>query len=425
MSDKLYTLIILLTIIILFFIVLYYSISKVSPFKFNTIEGFVDEDEYKMSCNQGLCGNFLNKDCKYKKGDIGTSMVGIDYERPVQNAGLKKNIGDMSLPDFYIMTAYNCCATNKFNSGNVDLCSLNNCLRFGVRCLDFAIYSRKNTMEPIIAYSNHTYKLDSGVIHENYYIKTSDNELSLSSAFELIAANSFNTNMPGFNDPIIINLRLKTESVDTMDKIADLIKKYFKMGRKGILPSSFGQSGAMGKDVMKTPIILLRQRVIIFVDSYGSKHRNSQKLFKLVNSSTDSYRIDNQNRSSYQSLSLTESTQQNSNELIYFNKTNITFVYPDKNSDKNNITENMFNYNKDHGVQMIAMSMQQMDPVLEYYITVLFKNSAFVLKPASLRMIPIIIDKPKKVNENDVSPADREVDLTGGNIKGIEIKQTV
>ena len=41
------------------------------------------------------------------------------------------------LRDFYIKTAYNCCASGQFKADFVGLCALRTCIEQGVRCLDF------------------------------------------------------------------------------------------------------------------------------------------------------------------------------------------------------------------------------------------------------------------------------------------------
>ena len=51
-------------------------------------------------------------------------------------------IYDLQVRDFYIKTAYNCCCSGKFKNDYVDLCSLDVVNAYGVRALDFQIYSK-------------------------------------------------------------------------------------------------------------------------------------------------------------------------------------------------------------------------------------------------------------------------------------------
>ena len=56
------------------------------------------------------------------------------------------------LRDFYIKTAYNCCALGNFKNTFVSTCALEQVLRQRVRCLDFEIYSVND--KPVIAVSS-------------------------------------------------------------------------------------------------------------------------------------------------------------------------------------------------------------------------------------------------------------------------------
>jgi hypothetical protein len=53
---------------------------------------------------------------------------------------------------FFIKTAYNCCCIGNFKNDYVDTCALKNCASYGVRALDFQIYSLNNA--PIVSASS-------------------------------------------------------------------------------------------------------------------------------------------------------------------------------------------------------------------------------------------------------------------------------
>ena len=75
-----------------------------------------------------------------------------------------------------------------------------------------------------------------------------------------------------------------------------------------------------------------------------------------------------------------------------FNKKNMTIVIP--NYMANNTNPN-FNIARQYGCQFIAMSFQNYDSNLEYYNAFFDgKKTAFVIKPAALRYIPVTIKKP-------------------------------
>ena len=62
------------------------------------------------------------------------------------------DFADHPLRDYYIKTAYNCCAINKFKNTYVDTCALKEVIGQGVRALDFQIFSVDNL--PVIAVSS-------------------------------------------------------------------------------------------------------------------------------------------------------------------------------------------------------------------------------------------------------------------------------
>ena len=76
------------------------------------------------------------------------------------NVGSIENKGKM-LRDYYIKTAYNCCAIGNFKNTYVSTCALKQVIRQGARCLDFEIYSLNDM--PVVAVSS----------QEDYNIKES------------------------------------------------------------------------------------------------------------------------------------------------------------------------------------------------------------------------------------------------------------
>ena len=83
------------------------------------------------------------------------------------------------LRDYYIKTAYNCCAVGMYKNSYVDLCALNACLGQGNRCLDMEIYSMKD--EPVVAVSS----------LKDFNIKESYNSIPLSDVFQHLQDNAF------------------------------------------------------------------------------------------------------------------------------------------------------------------------------------------------------------------------------------------
>lgn len=71
------------------------------------------------TCSQLLSGN---------KESLGNVRDNADF--------LKLKLGN-----FWIKSAYNCCAVGNYKDDEMSICALDNCLRKGVRCLDFQIFN--------------------------------------------------------------------------------------------------------------------------------------------------------------------------------------------------------------------------------------------------------------------------------------------
>ena len=113
------------------------------------------------------------------------------------------SVKQYALRDYYIKTAYNCCATGQFKNDYVDSCALKNAIKQGARCLDFEIYSINNN--PVVATST----------SDNYYVKETFNYVNFSDVMDTIANYAFSSGTaPNFNDPI-----LKAEHGEQMKEI--------------------------------------------------------------------------------------------------------------------------------------------------------------------------------------------------------------
>ena len=100
-------------------------------------------------------------------------------------------------------------------------------------------------------------------------------------------------------------------------------------------------------------------------------------------------------------------------ENIDFNKKNMSIVLPDLSVLNKNQNASL---QQKYGCQLTCMSYQNLDTNLAYYLN-FFANSAFVLKPASLRFIPVTFTTPPP-QDPQLSYAPRKIDMPqfSGNI---------
>jgi len=280
------------------------------------------------------------------------------------------------LRDYRIKTAYNCCASGVLKNDFVNLCALKNCIKQGARCLDFEIYSLNNL--PVIAISS----------KEDFNVKGSYNSVPFSDAMNVVAAYAFSGNTcPNPNDPLILHFRILSNNAAIHEQIAAILYDTLSdrlLGKKFSYESDGHNMGSYG------PLSKLMGQVIIMVDKANPLFTNT-KLYEYVNIASNSVFARNMR---YSEVIFCP----DANELLYYNKENMTITLPDVSSSNNNYSADLI---MTYGCQMVGMSFQNFDPYMARY-TQIFDDagSAFVLKDERYRYIPIFIQKPEAQNPN-------------------------
>jgi hypothetical protein len=282
-----------------------------------------------------------------------------------------------SLRDYYIKTAYNACSAGQFKNDFVNVCALKNNIRQGARCLDFEVYSVDN--KPVIATSS----------VNDFTVKETFNSVNFADALTVIRDYAFaGGTCPNPNDPLIIHLRIMSNNTPIYKDIADQLES--ELGTRLLGPAYSYEN--QGKNLGKEPIRNLMGKVIISVDKSNPIFENT-KLDEYVNIASNSIFM--------RALRYSDGVRYTPdiNELIEYNKKNMSICLPD-------VSPTDFNYQPSTamqcGVQMVGMSMQNFDANLEYYDVFFDKvGSAFVLKPAALRYIPVTIPAPTPAPESN------------------------
>lgn len=278
-----------------------------------------------------------------------------------------------NLRDYYIKTAYNCCASGDLKNNYVNICALKTCIKQGVRCLDFEIYSVDN--EPVIACSS----IDS------YYIKETYNTVAFAEAMSVINNYAFSgSTCPNSGDPLILYLRIMSNNKPIYDKMANIILNTLSMRLMGKQYSYENNGLNFGltplKDLMGKVIIMVDKTNPLFVDTLLDEYVNMSGNAVFMRSLR------------FQDVKLTPDMQ----ELIDFNKKQMSIVLPDYSSSSYNPSSVL---SLNYGAQFVALSFQSFDSSLQFYNEMFESNgSAFVLKPAVLRYIPVTIPDPPSAN---------------------------
>ena len=286
------------------------------------------------------------------------------------------------LRDFYIKTAYNCCASGQFKSDYVDICALKNTIKQGVRCLDFEIFCVKNI--PVVGVSS----IDMMGVKQSY------NSIPVSIVLREINNNAFSETSgicPNPKDPLLLHFRIKTSNVNILNILASEIAE--NLGDK-LLPIEFMRE-CNGSNLTNKPITDFLGKVVIMVEKNNTSNTmpllyQSKNLWELTNVTTNSVFI---HEKRFMDI-------KNSNDLetiTNFNKQNMTIVLPDLSTSNANYISTV---PQALGCQFMAMNFQNVDQNLITY-NELFekKQSAFVPKPSQLIYVPTTVPIPAPLSQ--------------------------
>jgi hypothetical protein len=279
-----------------------------------------------------------------------------------------------SLRDYYIKTAYNCCSAGQFKNDFVNVCALKNVIKQGARCLDFEIYSLNN--DPVIATSS----------VDDYTVKETYNSVAFKDMLDIIRTHAFSgSTSPNPGDPIILHMRIMSNNKPMYEKMAKLIE----LSLPDLTLGSEYSYENNGKNIGQIPLSKLMGKVVIIVDRSNPLFE-STKLDEYVNLASNSIFMRAVRYSS--GVKYTPDID----ELIYYNKKNMTLVMPDISGVNTNYSPQLA---LACGSQFVSLCFQNFDTNMEAYSALFDKNgTAFVLKPESLRYIPATVAPPTQAN---------------------------
>ena len=275
--------------------------------------------------------------------------------------------------DYYIKSAYNCCSGGNYKNDYVDLCVLKDLLKQSVRGLDFEIFSIDD--QPVVATST----------SDSYYVKETFNYINFVDVMNVIRDYAFSTSTAhNSSDPIIIHLRIKSTNQNMYQNFAKLLENYDSISLSKDYDSEY-----YGKNFGNVELRKLMGKVVIIVDRSNNSFLECQEFYKFINMTSNSVFM---RALHYYDIKYTPDM----NELIEFNKQNMTIGMPDKGSNPDNPSSIVM---REMGVQLLAMRYQKIDTNIEENDILFDENGyAFVLKPEKLRYIPVTIPLPPPQN---------------------------
>jgi len=149
---------------------------------------------------------------------------------------------NMPLHEYCIKSSYNSASSGSYMSTDM----IQHVLKRGCRFLDFEVFYMKenNTFMPRVGISS----------DKNFIILDSKNSISLNEALEVIASHGFSQTAPNSNDPLFINLRIKSRDTNVYKAVAKSIDDNLK---------SVAYSGNISKDTKLSDIM---RKVVIVID---------------------------------------------------------------------------------------------------------------------------------------------------------------
>jgi hypothetical protein len=232
-------------------------------------------------------------------------------------------------------------------------------IKAGPRVVELDVYA-DDSNKPVVGLKNQKLGVDYAY-----------NTVPLEACCISIANNAFNSiSNPVSSDPFILSLVFHTDKTNVINAAAEIIKTTC---RPHLLDYSFGYQR---RNLAIEPVCNLQSKLII-VSGGNMKGTLMEEIVNLSWSTSHLRR-----------LTYTQAAQpHDQEELINFNRNNITMVVPDASDDlKNSNPQIIFTY----GCQWNLMSYGSPDDMMELYIGE-FQENSLVLKPAALRPL-----KPKK-----------------------------
>ena len=377
-KDNLIEIVIYILIIIIFFVLIVWAFNVTrTPTRLCDNLNYIYQTNNSYIKPIATIHNISSTDNASSQNNITNSQLYANNSQnwTPNNFSFDPSGGVSGIFSYYVKTAYNCCSPGNFKNSFVQMCALNHVIKLGARCLDFEIYSLNGA--PIISTSS-----ESDQVINSFYVKQTFNYLNLEDVllyikYYALSDSQAQQGAPNYTDPLFLHFRIMTQEEKTINLIAkylvDILNEY-------LLGTQFGYNNH-GNSIASHNILEFCGKCIIMVEynPNNSTVISKSNLNALINISTNTPYY---NLVRYSSFSSADST-----EIINFNKYNMTMVLP-------NISSEFTNFNPSQpmqdGCQFVAMNFQNFDSNLEFYFNIFDEAEySFVLKPCSLRTIPV------------------------------------
>jgi|TARA_B110000858_G_scaffold85911_1_gene99328 hypothetical protein len=291
--------------------------------------------------------------------------------------------------DLFTMTAYNCCNGGNYKNDFVDLCALDKCIKLGVRCLDFQVFSLNNN--PIVS---------SSMVDTNY-VKETYNYLNLDKVLDFIRRNAFKPDIaPNNDDPLILHIRVMSDNPLLYNNLLNIYKYVFSRNPNIDPYTEYNITLNENENrIFEKKILSLTNKIVLIIKPFNNFNLNNINigLRKYIN---------------LESIDSNSSKEKDNNKCILY-YTNRTFSSIDTDTNRQYISIFIPEYNKyednnntkfigamEHGCCLIAMKLQYYDTNLDGYFDVFKKEGSYSFKNKPLELQAEKFDKKKELPED-------------------------
>lgn len=346
---------------LLFFVASLMSAIYLYIISFKINENLADYFQYDVSLDQlaedhgkhvskskalARCSNYHNG--RYYKNKNLECEIDTECKSEEQLLKLCHERKGAKIVDFYIMSSNQSCLI-PYTAGNyVSTKMLESVIGAGARFLDFDVYSKYDNDGKIMP-----------IVQSEWLEKKPLNYITLHNCFLKIREVGF---LKHYNDPLFVHLNLKTNNIETLNKIANLFLTTFS-GDNLIGP---GYHYKDRKSISKMPICKFLKKIILVV----SGNCEGTYLDEITNIHTShNARIVSESKADYPGQP---------HDFAFDNQNMLTILKPDLSTNLN--PSRPFS----HGCQFVLMNLWKYTKQVKTHAN-FFKNCSFVLKKFDLQ----------------------------------------
>ena len=338
-----------------------------------------------------------------EEGNLVALSTDLDVFNPRIRGLVKEEYNkDILIRDYFVMGSYNSCAGGDSWQDWIGIDILKKIISTGVRALDFEIYIKDG--ECIVGVGPEAEK-------GKFVLKGSFNSLNFNTVLNTINAYAFGSGAPNPDDPLFINLRIKTNKPVIYEKIASGILKEISKSRRlshdngnlqhtvyANLHKRFESKGTSYENIIDQPLKLIKGKAVFICndiptnsfwgqwnDNYNGSNKNQYIFMACIN-------ISNCIGNCLLLKSFDVVYSHNPKGLKKDLKRVMGLSVPDITTTGKNPK---WEIHSKYGCQFTLMNFSNRDAELISYI----KNwdlarKAFIVKPSHLRYFPVILKTP-------------------------------